>query len=125
MDSPYTVEYAHGNSVYLTIPASQRNGSQTNHYLQPGQYEVIAAYQGAETLTVQLLPDGFLAGNIVNTPSPTAGADAQQAEPVTIIVKDGTTASLRVYTTPRTSDLTDTSGIGSLLIIPIPRYGEL
>lgn len=125
MDSPYTVEYAHGSSVYLTIPASQRNGSASNHYLSPGQYEVIASYQGNETMTVQLLSNGSLTGNIVVTPPSTITKDAQQADPVTIIVKEGTNnAGLRVYTTPRTADLTDTTGVGSLLIIPIPRYGD-
>lgn len=123
---PYTVEYNHGSSVYLSIPSSQRNGSTSNHYLSPGQYEIIASYQGNETMTVQFLTNGSLTGNItVTPPSSTVTKDAQQADPVTVIVKDGDNGGLRVYTTPRTSDLTDTSGVGSLLIIPTPRYGDV
>lgn len=123
---PYTVEYGHGSSTYLTIPASQRNGSASNHYLSPGQYEVIASYQGNETMTVQLLNNGSLVGNLtVTPPSSTVTKEAQQADPATVIVKDGNNAGLRVYTTPRTSDLTDTTGVGSLMIIPIPRYGDV
>lgn len=124
MDSPYTVEYAHGSSVYLTIPASQRNGSQTIHYLSPGQYEVIASYQGAETLTVQLMLSGSTAGNIITTPSPSPRPYAEQADPVTVIVKEGTNAGLRVFSNPNTSNLTDKTGVGSLMIIPLPRYGD-
>lgn len=122
---PYTVEFAHGNSVYLTIPASQRNGAQTEHFLSPGQYEIIASYQGNETMTVQYQATGQATGNIVNTPSPTASIGAQQSDPVTVVVKEGVSnGRLRVYTTPRTSDLTDKTGVGSLLIIPTPRYGD-
>lgn len=122
---PYTVEYSHGSSVYLSIPSSQRNGSTSNHYLSPGQYEIIASYQGNETMTVQLLTNGSLTGNLTVTPPSTITKDAQQADPVTVIVKDGDNSGLRVYTTPRTSDLSDKSGVGSLMIIPTPRYGDL
>lgn len=123
---PYTVEFTHGNSVYLTIPASQRNGAQTEHFLDPGQYEVIASYQGDETLTVQFQATGQSTGNIVTTPSSTATVSAQQSDSVTVVVKEGVSnARLRVFTTPRSSDLTDTTGVGSLLIIPTPRYGDL
>lgn len=122
---PYTVEFTHGNSVYMTIPASQRNGAQTEHFLAPGQYEVIASYQGNETLTVQYQATGQQTGNIVTTPSPTVAVGAQQSDPVTVIVKEGVSnGRLRVFTTPRSADLTDTTGVGSLLIIPTPRYGD-
>ena len=124
MDSPYTVEFTHGASVYLAIPAWQRNGGSVGHYLDPGQYEIIASYQGKETMTVQFQTTEQAQGNIVTTPPPGYLVRAQQADPVTVIVKDGTQAYLRVFTTPRSSELTDTSGVGSLMIIPLPRYGD-
>lgn len=123
---PYTVEFTHGNSVYLTIPASQRNGAQTEHFLSPGQYEIIASYQGKETMTVQFQATGQATGNIVTTPSPTASIGAQQSDSVTVVVKDTVSnARLRVFTTPKSADLTDTTGAASLLIIPTPRYGDV
>lgn len=124
MDSPYTVEFTHSASVYMSIPAAQRNGSQTQHYLPPGQYEIVASYQGAEVLTVQFQSTVQPSGNIIHTPTGGHGLSTQVADPRTVIVQDGTTAYLRCFTTPRTSDLTDKTGIGSLMIIPIPRYGD-
>lgn len=121
--TPYDVRLRHGTGAYFTIEASDRKSSVdpsgTEIGLAPGTYRVKVHYQGPynspERVTLQL--NGT---TVLNTP--TLESKRRTSSPtITIIIRDGEIGALRVFSTPRSSELTDTSGIASVSIMPSQR----
>ena len=118
--TPYDVRLRHSTGAYFTIESSDRkpniapSGSEIG--LEPGTYRVKVHYQGTygspERVTLQL--NG---ATVLNTPT-LESASRTSSPTINIIIRDGEVGVLRVFSTPRSSELSDTSGIASVSIMP-------